>query len=167
MHSQMASTDHSSVCGACFREVKQGLQCEGMCMHWFHCRCVFGIELTAVQYKKLSMSNEQWHCANCTGGYDSVSSTTFNRMDAIDVFHFDFQQNLPTPKLTVGKQFYLRLLWTYLFGIHSSSCNITTAFMWNELVAHRGASDVIYSLNLFSLLPDFYGWVIMKDSECN
>ena len=37
-----------------------------------------------------------------------------NSLDVVDVFHFDFQQNLPTPKLSVGKKFYLRLPWTYL-----------------------------------------------------
>ena len=67
----------------------------------------------------------------------------------MDVFHFDFQQNLPTPKLTVGKQFYLRLLWTFLFGIYSAFTRILTAYMWNELVARRGANDVVSCLYHF------------------
>ena len=56
---------------------------------------------------------------------------------------------MPTPKLTVGKQFYLRLLWTYLFGIFCGSSNITYAFMWNELVAHHGANEVLSCLSHF------------------
>ena len=67
-------------------------------------------------------------------------------MDAVDVFHFDFQQNLPTPKLTVGQQFYCGLLWTYLFGIYYASTQLTTAYMWHELLAKRGANDVISCL---------------------
>lgn len=57
-------------------------------------------------------------------------------------------QNLATPKLTVGQQFYLRLLWTYLFGIFSASTKIT-AFMWRELLAKRGCNDVISCLAHF------------------
>jgi hypothetical protein len=100
--------------GFCKIEVKCGeraLQCEGRCTQWFHCRCVFGFEITNAQYKKISVSEEEWHCASCTGNLH----IPFNRINAIDVFHFDFQKNIPTPKLTVGKQFYLRLLWTCAF----------------------------------------------------
>ena len=50
-------------------------------------------------------------------------------------------KNMPTPKLTVGAQFYLRLLWTYLFGIYSASVQMTTTFMWHELLARRGCDN--------------------------
>ena len=70
-------------------------------------------------------------------------------VDAVDVFNFDFMQNQATPKLTVGQQFYLRLLWTYLFGIFSASTKIMTAFMWHELLAKRGCNDVISCLAHF------------------
>ena len=70
----------------------------------------------------------------------------FNTVNAIDVFHFDYQKNLPTPKLTAGKQFYLRLLWTYNFGVYCASRDVLCAFMWNELVAHRGANSVVSCL---------------------
>ena len=56
---------------------------------------------------------------------------------------------MPTPKLTVGKQFYLRLLWTYLFGVFVASTDTLCAFMWNELVSHRGANDVVSCLLRF------------------
>ena len=59
------------------------------------------------------------------------------------------KKNIPTPKLTVGKQFYMRLLWTYLFGIFNASTNTMCALMWNELIAHRGANDVVSSLAHF------------------
>jgi len=41
-------------------------------------------------------------CANCFGDY---SLPAFNSHNAVDVFHFNFQQNMPTPKLTVGSFF--------------------------------------------------------------
>ena len=72
-------------------------------------------------------------------------ATFHHSIEAVDVFHLpDFMKNLPTPKLTVGEQFYQRLLWTYLFGIYSSSTQlICIYFMWHELLARRRANDVI------------------------
>ena len=55
----------------------------------------------------------------------------------------------PQAKLTVGEQFYLRLLWTYLFGIYCASTQLTAAYMWHEMVARRGANDVISCLSHF------------------
>ena len=132
-------------CGVCnihVREDVKAVQCESVCMAWFHTRC---IGLSDNEYAALCESNNFWECRNCR----SSDLPRFNSVDTVDVFHFDFQQNLPTPKLTVGKQFYLRLLWTYLFGIYSSSAKITTAFMWHEMLARRGCNDVISCLSRF------------------
>ena len=136
-------------CGRCKHEVKDGdqaIQWEGHCSAWFNCGCGLGLNLTSVQYERLSLSQEKWICGNWCGNY---SLPAFNSVDAPDVYHFDFQQNMPTPKITIGKQFYLRLLWTYLFGIFCASSSIICAFMWNELVAHHGANDVVSCLSHF------------------
>ena len=93
------------------------------------------------EYQTLSNSDVNWNCNSCNKGLQS-----FNTIEAVDVFHFDFQKNLPTPKLPVGEQFYQRLLWTYLFGVFSASTQLMTAFMWHELLAKRGANDVISCL---------------------
>ena len=122
------------------------IQCEGRCSSWFHCSCGLGLDLKKAQYAKLAASNEKWICPNCCG---DASLPSFNSINAIDVFHFDFQKNLPTPKLTVGKRFYMRLLWTYLFGVFCASSKITCGFMWDELVARRGANDVLSCLYHF------------------
>ena len=74
--------------------------CEGEYRSWYHAQCV---DISNDEYDSLTESE----CKSC-------DLPVFNSVDAIDVFHMDFQQNLPTPKLTVGEQFYLRLLWTYL-----------------------------------------------------
>lgn len=145
----MAAPNTQYPCGACKGTVgdkDKALQCEGACSQWFHCRCIFGMELSRAQYKKVASSEDSWSCANCCG---NTSLPCFQSKSVIDVFHFDFQKNLPTPKLSVGKQFYLRLLWTYLFGIYCASTDIMCAVMWNELVAHRGANDVVSSLAHF------------------
>ena len=42
-----------------------------------------------------------------------------------------------------------RLLWTYLFGIYSASTQLTAAYMWHELLAKRGANEVISCLSHF------------------
>lgn len=136
-------------CGICKLDVNdsdQAIQCEGYCASWFHCKCGLGFKLNAAQYRKLASFEERWICANCCG---DLSLPPFNSVEAIDVFHFDFQQNMPTPKLTVGKQFYLRLIWTYFSGIFSASTYLTCAFMWNEFVAHRGANDVVSCFSHF------------------
>lgn len=84
----------------------------------------------------------------------------YNSKDVMNVFHFDFQKSLPTLKITVGHQFYLRLLWTYLFGIYSTSSQLTAAHMWHEALAKRGANDVIFCLRiLFFRTP----WDILQE----
>lgn len=97
------------------------------------------------QYTFLSESDERWECPEC----QNSGLPSFNSVEAVDCFHFDFQQNLPCPKLTVGQQFYCRLLWTYLFGIHSGSTRLTAAYMWHEMLAKRGANDVISCISHF------------------
>ena len=129
-------------CGIAVENEDRAIQCEGDCMCWFHARCV---NLTESEYERLSESECIWECPACR----DPELPDLNSRDAVDTFHFDFQQNLPTPKLSVGKQFYLRLLWTYLFGIFSASTRITTAFMWHELLARRGCNDVISCLSRF------------------
>ena len=130
------------VCGLQVKEDESSIQCENECMLWFHVACA---NLTDDQFCQLSSADVIWECPVCR----DPELPDLNSVDATDVFHFDFQQNLPTPKLTIGKQFYLRLLWTYLFGIYSASVSITTAFMWHELLARRGSNDVISCLSRF------------------
>ena len=132
-------------CGVCSKNVlddAKAVQCESDCMLWFHIECV---GVSDSEYTKLCDSENLWECPTCRGS----NLPPFNIVDSVDVFHFDFQQNLPTPKLSVSKQFYLRLLWTYLFGIYSASTKITTAFMWHEMLARRGCNDVISCLSRF------------------
>ena len=124
------------------QEDENSIQCESDCMLWFHVECT---NLSDERFHELIESETMWECQACR----DPELPELNSVDAVDVFHFDFQQNLPTPKLAVGKQFYLRLLWTYLFGVYSASVSITTAFMWHELLARRGSNDVISTLSRF------------------
>ena len=110
------------------------LFCEGECQAWFHARCV---NVNNEQYACLSDSEEKWECPLC----QKSDLPPFNSVDAVDCFHFDFQQNLPSPNLTVGHQFYCRLLWTYLFGIYSASTQLSAAYTWHEMLSMRGAND--------------------------
>ncbi len=117
----------------------KALQCEGKCNRWYHCRCIFGFEL------KAALSIKRCLCLT-TNGY--VRTVWGQLPHAVEQHRcckrssFQFSKNIPTPH-TVGKQFYMRLLWTYLFGIYSASCKLTSAFMWNELIACRRANDVV------------------------
>lgn len=130
------------LCGKCRREViVNGIQCDSQCQLWYHISC---IGMTDNEYHRLTIGDNLWECPTCKGSFPD-----FNSVDAVDVMHFDFQKNLPTPKLTVSDQFYKRLLWTYLFGVYSASTQIMFAYMWSELTARRGANDVISCLAHF------------------
>ena len=92
------------LCGKYGNEVEDeqdGVQCEGKCQSWFHATCVN----ISGEYDRLSTSDDIWECETCGGSLPALNS-----VDAVDVFHFDFQKIFPTPKLPVGEQFYLRLL---------------------------------------------------------
>ena len=132
-------------CGKCAIQVRdddKAVFCEGECQSWYHVQC---LDIDDVQYAHLNDSEEKWECPAC----QNSDLPPLNSVDAVDCFHFDFQQNLPTPKLTVGQQLYCRLLWTYLFGIYCASTEVTAAYMWHELLAKRGANDVISCLAHF------------------
>jgi len=91
-------TDVQYPCGKCGREVSEdpAIQCEGECEKWYHTQCV---KITDEQYDSLKQSESTWECSACN------ELPAFNTVDAVDVFNFDFMQNLATPKLTVGQQF--------------------------------------------------------------
>ena len=96
-------------CRKCSKEVEDienGILCEGLRQSWYHASCVC---VTDEEYDCLAASDDRWECPECVG--DALPP--HNSKDVMDVFHFDFQKNLPTPKIAVGQQFYLRLLWTY------------------------------------------------------
>ncbi len=138
----MNSVEHP--CGVCGNEVvDNAVQCDGQCQLWHHISCI-GISCEDYEVLTSADADNIWECPACKGSFPD-----FNTVDAVDVMHFDFQKNLPTPKLTVGDQFYKRLLWTYLFGIYSASTQFMVAYMWSEIVAKRGANDVISCLAHF------------------
>ena len=53
-----------------------------------------------------------------------------------------FEQNLPVPTLTHSDVFYSRQLWVYNFGIHDCVSKRGCMYMWSELTAKRGSSEV-------------------------
>lgn len=153
-------------CGICKGEVgadDKAVQCESECQYWYHCTC---LGISDGEYNCLTVSDARWECSKCRC-VDLLMLISVNR---IDVFHFDFQKNLPTPKLTVGQQFYLRLLWTYIFGIYSVPTNVMMAYMWHELLAKRGPNDVASCLSHFSFKPSLgrtgAKWSILWADNC-
>ena len=76
-------------CGICGKEVEsedKAIQCESDCMCWFHARCV---SLTDSEYEQLSKLERMWECPACR----NPEFPELNSRDAVDTFHFDFQQN--------------------------------------------------------------------------
>ena len=60
----------------------------------------------------------------------------------VGVLCFDLQQTLPTPKLSSGRQFYKRKVWTYNFCIHNIKTGEATMYLWNETQGKRGSAEI-------------------------
>ncbi|KAK3701305.1 hypothetical protein RRG08_066797 [Elysia crispata] len=61
---------------------------------------------------------------------------------SLEVYTFDFQQNLPAPSISAGDMFYSRMFWTYNFGIHDCKTGDVLMHLWCEAEAGRGSSEV-------------------------
>ncbi len=129
-------------------------------MLWHHTHCV---KITDADYNLLAKSDCTWECSAC----NDESLLALNFVDAVDVFHFDFQQNLPTPKLTVGQQFYLRLLWCVL-SIYTDHNSIHVA--WTACEKRFEQCDIVsdafyfpHSFEKWSKNEVFGGQMIAQD----
>ena len=134
------STRCSYPCGACSRDIEDGersILCEGSCAAWFHCDCALGIRLTAGQFSNLQTQKSR-------GFAPTAAVILLCMLSSHRCVSLLFPEKYSYTK--ANGQFYHRLLWTYLFGIWSASKGILCAFIWNELVAHRGANDVVSCL---------------------
>lgn len=60
---------------------------------------------------------------------------------------FDLQQTLPTPKLSTNVAYYKRKLWTYNFCIHNLQTRRSSMYIWDEVTAKRGSSEIMSCLN--------------------
>ncbi|CAH2007421.1 unnamed protein product [Acanthoscelides obtectus] len=69
--------------------------------------------------------------------------------DEIEVLCFDFQQNMPLPKVPSGDKFYLRQLWVHNFCMHSAKNKTGHFFMYDESIAKKGSNDVLSFLNYY------------------
>ena len=88
-------------CGICAAEVEEddnALQCENDCMMWFHISCV---NITEEQYYQLAKSKTIWECSSCR----DCDLPALNSVNAVDVFHFDFQQTYPPPSSVLVNNF--------------------------------------------------------------
>lgn len=65
------------------------------------------------------------------------------------VVEFDYAQNLPLPRLPVNDQFYMRLLWYFIFNahLHGSPANKSYMFTFLEGCSKKGANSVCSFLN--------------------
>lgn len=75
--------------------------------------------------------------------------------DDMEVLTFDFQQNLPLPKITAGEAFYKRQLWLYNFCIYSGRTKKAHFYLYDETIARKSPNEVISFLYhyLNNILP--------------
>ena len=68
----------------------KAVQCQGECQY---CTC---LGIRDGEYDCLATSDTKQECSKCS----NVDLPVLNSVDVVDVFYFDFQKKLPTPKLT-------------------------------------------------------------------
>lgn len=75
---------------------------------------------------------------------DNYNNLKKSMMATNNVLHaeFDFAQNLPLPKLPVNAQFFLRLLWLYVFNVHIHSNKRSYMFYFLEGTFKKGSNSV-------------------------
>lgn len=66
----------------------------------------------------------------------------------LEVFSFDYQQNMPLPHIPCGDVFYKRQIW-YNFCIFSARTNQAYFFMYDESVAKKSQNEVISFLHFY------------------
>lgn len=76
--------------------------------------------------------------------------------DEVEVLTFDYEQNLPLPKIPSGEAFYKRQLWTYNFCIHSGKTNQAHFYIYDETTARKSPNEVISFLFHYikNILPE-------------
>jgi hypothetical protein len=117
------------------------------------CKC----DLLAIQIKEAvargdntdQLTNEQeMHHRKAEKAYTTLKELEqeVNASPEVDMYTFDFQQNLPCPALTTSEMFYSRMLWVYNFGVHDMSTDDGIMHLWDETQARRGSSEVCSAL---------------------
>jgi hypothetical protein len=87
----------------------------------------------------------QLHYCKAEGAYQQLKEdTALRRMSSdVDMFMFDLQQSLPTPKLAPNIfSFYKRQMWTNNLGIHDCLNEKGYMYMWPESIASRGSQEI-------------------------
>lgn len=65
----------------------------------------------------------------------------------VDVLCFDYQQNVPLPKVPSGDAFYLRQLWVFNFCIHSAKSGKAHFYMYDEITGKKTPNEPISFLH--------------------
>ena len=89
------------------------------------------------------------HISHAKIAQQFLKTFSADRSRAVAVISMDLQQTLATPRLTSGVQYYKRKMWTYNFGIHSCKDSKAYFYVWNEVQAKRGSSEVCSCLDHF------------------
>lgn len=100
------------------------------------------------------------------GQIDDFRKMKDSMFAAQNVLHceFDFGQNLPLPKLPVNAQFFLRLLWLYIFNVHMPASNRSYMFHLMGGSLKNGANTVcnpVYHVIRKEFELDYYNQIFL------
>ena len=99
--------------------------------------------------RRTTLKNLEHHQLMADKGYGMPKKILEEAGNDVMVVCMDLQQALPTPKLSTGIAFYKRKMWTYNFCVHDYRTGTGHMFMWDEITAKRGASEIASCINTF------------------
>ncbi|MES9884547.1 MAG: hypothetical protein ABW185_27190, partial [Sedimenticola sp.] len=108
-------------------------------------RLELSINETVDTTKKTELASEkEIHLRKAESAYKELKQCgdRAKTSEDLDVYTFDFQQNLPIPAISSSDMFYSRMLWVYNFGLHDCTTGDGIMHLWNETTAKRGSSEV-------------------------
>lgn len=87
----------------------------------------------------------------------------------IDVLSFDYQQNLPLPKVPSGDAFYSRQLWLYNFCIHSAKNMEAHCFLFDETTGSKKPNETVSCLNHYinNILSQSVTELVLFSDNCS
>ncbi|XP_063239520.1 uncharacterized protein LOC134540614 [Bacillus rossius redtenbacheri] len=100
---------------------------------------------TSIEEKKRLETEKMVHITKADMFYTSTKGKIHEaeNNEFTDTLCFDYQQNMPLPKVPSSDAFYCRQVWMYNFCIYSAKLKTAHYYMYDECTAKKGSNEVI------------------------